>query len=266
MCGQKTAHLFARMIVFNTDLDNTIIYSYKHDIGPEKRGVEQYQGRTISYVTEKTYQLLNEVRKKVEIVPTTTRTIEQYKRIDLGVGAFRYALVCNGGVLLVDGIEDENWYQESLLLVEPSKADLLSGIAFLQQDENVNFEIRFIKDLFVFTKSSEPEKTVAFLREKLNRALVDVFHNGTKVYIVPVLLNKGRALERLQNRMGTECVIAAGDSEFDISMLEKADFAIAPEELPVNREEQITWVNEQEIFSEKVLETVNKIALCFRKG
>ena len=43
------------MIAFHTDLDNTLIYSYKHDIGPQKRNVELYQGREISYITEETY-------------------------------------------------------------------------------------------------------------------------------------------------------------------------------------------------------------------
>ena len=97
------------MIVFHTDLDNTIIYSYKHDIGADKRCVELYHDREISYITGETYRLLKQVRVKeqqVMIVPTTTRTIEQYQRIDLGIGTVSYALVCNGGVLLSDGRED----------------------------------------------------------------------------------------------------------------------------------------------------------------
>lgn len=35
------------------------------------------------------------------IIPTSTRTEEQYKRIELDIGIVPYALVCNGGVLLV---------------------------------------------------------------------------------------------------------------------------------------------------------------------
>ena len=79
------------MIVFHTDLDNTIIYSYKHDIGMRKRNVEFYQGREISYITEETYRLLQQVKNEMLIVPTTTRTLEQYQRIDLGIGQFPYA-------------------------------------------------------------------------------------------------------------------------------------------------------------------------------
>ncbi|MDE6056296.1 MAG: HAD family hydrolase, partial [Lachnospiraceae bacterium] len=81
------------MIIFHTDLDNTLIYSYKHNIGEKKRCVEIYQGREISFVTQETYrllQMLSERKGQVLIVPTTTRTIEQYQRIDLGVGTFPY--------------------------------------------------------------------------------------------------------------------------------------------------------------------------------
>ena len=39
------------MRIFFTDLDNTLIYSYKRDIGDAKRCVEVYQGREISFMT-----------------------------------------------------------------------------------------------------------------------------------------------------------------------------------------------------------------------
>ena len=52
------------MDILCTDLDQTLIYSYKHEIGKEKRCVELYQGREVSFLTEKTYQLLSELKKK----------------------------------------------------------------------------------------------------------------------------------------------------------------------------------------------------------
>lgn len=44
---------------------------------------------------------MKKVSEKMTIIPTSTRTEEQYKRIDLDIGIVPYALVCNGGVLLV---------------------------------------------------------------------------------------------------------------------------------------------------------------------
>ena len=76
------------MIVFHTDLDNTLIYSYRHDIGRDRRCVEVYQGREISFVTQETHRLLqklSERKEQVLIVPTTTRTAEQYARINLSL-------------------------------------------------------------------------------------------------------------------------------------------------------------------------------------
>ena len=123
------------MITLFSDLDNTIIYSYKHDIGAMKRSVEVYHGREISFITENTYRLLKDIKDKMLIIPTSTRTIEQYNRIQLGVGDFKYALVCNGGVLLVDGVRDENWYSDSLRSVSESKDELEFAMSLLYRDK-----------------------------------------------------------------------------------------------------------------------------------
>ena len=86
------------MQIVHTDLDNTLIYSYKHEIGGPKTCVEIYQGREISFMTETSHRLLGQLCSKpgVLVVPTTTRTLEQYQRINLGIGVPEYALVCNG--------------------------------------------------------------------------------------------------------------------------------------------------------------------------
>lgn len=250
------------MIIFNFDLDNTIIYSYKHDIGRQKRCVEIYQGREISFITEKTYDLLKLVAKQVLMVPTTTRTVEQYRRIDLGIGSFKYVLACNGGVLLVDGEEDTEWYLESLALAADSRREMEKAIAILETDENRIFELRFLKELFLFTKSSTPEKSVDFLKNELDLSLVDVFNNGTKVYVVPKNLNKGNGVKRLREKLHGETVIASGDSEFDVPMLEYADYAIAPEGLKCHKRDNgtLTGIAGRQLFSEKVLERVLEIS------
>ncbi len=246
------------MIIFNTDLDNTIIYSYKHDIGKNKICAEIYQEREISFITEKTAELLKAVNDAVVLVPTTTRTFEQYSRIDLGFGVPKYALVCNGGVLLVDGEEDEEWYGESFAMVKECQEQLTAAEKILEADENRSFEIRNIRKLFIFTKSSEPLLSVEILRSRLDGSKVDVFNNGVKVYVVPKNLSKGRAVNRLRKKLGAELVVSAGDSEFDISMLNSSDVAIAPAELAEIAELKNDTIvhNGDEIFSEFVLSRV----------
>lgn len=255
------------MIIFHTDLDNTIIYSYKHDIGENKRCVEIYQGREISFVSQDTYQLLEKVNDQVVVVPTTTRTIEQYQRIDLGVGEISYALVCNGGVLLVDGKEDEKWYQESMQLIKDSRGELYKALELLENEERRSFELRFIRELFVFTKCEEPDRVVEKLRAALDADMVDVFNNGIKVYVVPKALSKGNAVNRFRNYIEADYVVAAGDSEFDISMLEAADLGIAAPELAQNQcflhrnfQNEIKCLPAEKLFAEVVLETVLRLS------
>ncbi|MBD5543827.1 MAG: HAD hydrolase family protein [Lachnospiraceae bacterium] len=249
------------MIIFNADLDNTLIYSYKHDIGPAKRNVEIYQGREVSFITDKSYELLQKVKKEILIVPTSTRTIEQYERINLGIGNFKYALVCNGGVLLVDGVKDERWYQESLRLVSLSTAAINTALKLLEGDWRRKFELRLIENLFIFTKCNEPEKVVFDLKAQLNTDLVDVFNNGEKVYVIPSSLNKGAAIGRLRAMLKPDFVVAAGDSEFDISMVVRADRGFVPDgfKKKYGVDEEIHEVGSNSIFSEAVLEECIKI-------
>lgn len=250
------------MIVLHTDLDNTMIYSYKQDIGKYKRTVEIYQEREISFITEKTFELLNQVKEKMLIVPTSTRTIEQYKRIHLGVGLFPYALVCNGGILLTDGERDKEWYKDSLENIKESQKELDRARKFLEKDARRSFELRFIEELFIFTKCEEPTEVIKDLKEKLDISKVDVFHNGIKVYVVPKNLSKGNAIKRFKNYVEADMVIAAGDSEFDISMLLGADIGLAPCGFSKKFGMDMEWreASEGELFSEYVLRQCMKIA------
>jgi len=243
------------MKVFNTDLDNTLIYSYKHDIGMDKINVEIYQEREISFITDKTYKLLNKIKEKYLIVPTTTRTQEQYERINLGIGNIKYALVCNGGVLLVDGKRDENWILESYRLIECSREELEKATEILENENRRKFESRFIEQMFVFTKCNEPETVVEDIKKELDLNLVDVFNNGEKIYVVPKKLNKGTAIDRFRKYINAKMVIAAGDSEFDVPMVLMADYGIVPFGFRINyiNNEKLIEMSGKDIFSDELL-------------
>lgn len=246
------------MIVFNTDLDNTMIYSYKQDIGSDKRCVEIYENREVSFITNNTFELLKKVKEKILVVPTTTRTEQQYCRIDFGLGVPEYALVCNGGVLLVNGEEDIDWYNDSFALVEDCQQELKRAEELLENDENRSFEVRNIRKLFVFTKSDKPKETVKMLESQLDTNKLDVFFNGVKVYAVPKQLSKGKAIERFRRKLNISTVISAGDSEFDIPMLNSADIAIAPQGLKkfTGLKENIIFMGNDRVFSENILEYI----------
>ncbi len=242
------------MNVLCTDLDNTLIYSYKHDIGPNKRCVEIYQGREISYITEKTFGQLKRVREEYRIIPVSTRTEEQYNRINLGIGPIEYALVCNGGVLLENGERDSAWYNESLKIIEPSRDEVEMGISLLEVDNRRYFELRYIDQLFVFTKCSSPDDVISDLKKVLDLKKVNVFNNGEKVYIVPVELSKGRSIKRLREKINATNIFAAGDSEFDISMITEADIGFVPAEFEAAFGKIQNAITCKNIFSDYYLE------------
>ena len=267
LSGARSTQIGIKMIILNTDLDNTIIYSYKHNIGDKKRNVETYQGREISFITEESFELLHRVKEHCIIVPTTTRTREQYERINLGIGTIEYALVCNGGILLHNGEEDERWYKQTQEEIKDCKIEMIKAEQIMEQDINRNFEVRNIRELFLFTKSEKPEKSVGILKERLNLKKVDVYQNGVKVYVVPKNLNKGRAISRFKAKLKKEQgitpikLIAAGDSEFDISMLNTADIGFAPYELSLSLKSNshIKYMNAQENFTEQFLKNILNI-------
>lgn len=243
------------MKILCTDLDNTIIYSYKHDIGNEKMNVELYKEREISFISNHTFELLKKVKEEFLVIPTSTRTIEQYERINLKIGTFKYALVCNGSVLLVDGKKDKDWYEESLRLAKPSNLEVKKALEYLENDKRRTFELRYIEDLFVFTKCYKSETVVNELREYLDKNLVSVFNNKEKVYVLPTSLSKGKAIERLRKYLKAEFIIAAGDSEFDISMVEAADVGLVPYgfKSEFNIKSDIYEMGKEGLFSEQLL-------------
>ena len=99
------------------DLDNTIIFSHRHDIG-DKIPVEKLNGKNQSYMTIAGYVSL-QMKKRDEFIPLTTRRFDQYKRLSFFKDGRipHYAMIDNGGVLLIDGNEDISWKTESLDLI-----------------------------------------------------------------------------------------------------------------------------------------------------
>lgn len=223
------------MILFASDLDNTLIHSYKkaneNDICVETMQTD-IGIKNLSYMTPEAYGLFKNIysSKSIAFVPVTTRSLSQYQRIHLFNEAVpKYALTSNGGILLIDGKQDEEWYRQSKQLIKPALSELEKGTELLEHDKTRSFDVRFVDGMFIFTKSDNAEETCCILREKLNMELVSVHTNGSKVYIIPSLLNKMTAVKRLAEKYKFSKVICAGDSEFDIPMLKEADISFIPD-------------------------------------
>lgn len=246
---------------FCSDLDNTLIYSARRAIGSEKVCVEWYQGREASFMTRFSWEKLSCLLSSVNFVPVTTRTREQYGRIHFPKEP-EFALVCNGGVLLKQGAVDEDWYRESLIRVAPFSEEKERLRRFLEEDGNRMMEVRDIEGLFLFTKSECPELTAAGMRETLETPENWILAvNGSKVYALPKVLEKGAALVRFREKYGPDRTVAAGDSSFDRSLLAEADVAIAPEGLMSSERGKIggklVEVSSGEILSDRIWEWVD---------
>lgn len=250
-------------MIFASDLDNTLIYSHKRIKG-SCMCVEWKEEKELSYMTVNSYESLQEIEKKVLFIPLTTRSLEQYNRIQLLKGKHPpYALVSNGGILLQDGKVDKEWLEESKKMVEPCQEQLEKAFSFLEREKNRIFDIRNIDGLFLFTKSENTLEVVADLKKQLDLSKMDVVENYNKVYVLPKQLNKGLAIKRLRKKFSKQTIIAAGDSSFDIPMLQEADISIALEtscflETLSHEREIYYWNGQKTEYSDFVLQTVKK--------
>lgn len=247
------------MNIFLSDLDNTLVYSYKHNIGEDRVLVETKEGKELSFMTSKTHMLLEKIKDEMHFIPLTTRSLEQYRRICFSEKwSVEYALVANGGILLHNNKIDDVWYEKSLELIQNAQKQLELGMEILKNDKNIFFEMRKVDSLFVFTKSNDVVSTKNMLESNLDLSLVKVINNGKKIYILPEKLNKGTAVQRIRKLIKPEMIFVAGDSEFDIPMLREADFAIFPYTLKclLDSYKNGIMVEKDKIFSDEVLDYV----------
>lgn len=250
------------MKAFISDLDNTIIFSYKRDIGKDKVLVEKRLEKELSFMSNYSHSRLAILDRDYSFIPLTTRSLEQYRRINFFENKkIKIALVANGGILLEDDRIVDNWYKESLSLAKESLEELKKAKEILSKRDEVYFEIRLVDGLFIFTKSNKTEITLESLKEVLDLSLVDISNHGEKIYVFPKSINKGKSLERLRNFYKFTKIVVAGDSEMDIPMLERGDISIFPIKLEKNIKKNkgnYAIDTENRLFSDEVVDLVEK--------
>lgn len=209
-----------------SDLDGTLIFS------ASRRGVGDFvielkNDEPISCITARQAELFPRL---TNVIPVTTRSIEQYRRIEFAKFGFkpRYALCSNGGTLLVDGEVDEEWSRWSLGITAECAEELSRFRELMERDPRRSFEVRLVDGLFLFTKSSEPAETLNYLGQG---EMCESFFTGEKVYTVPKKLGKGAAVKRLAECLGLSEFAAAGDSLMDLTMLNAAKTAVFTENI-----------------------------------
>lgn len=211
-------------IVIACDLDNTLIHSYKY----KKDGdicIEWIDGEEQGFTDEKTFELLEEVRKNAEFVPVTTRSIEQFTRINWERDVCpEFAVTTNGAMLLKRGTKDSSWEDESKQLLENYRTELDDILAKLQE-EDCYVRCRKVDEMYVYVSCKDGVDVDRIVSYYSDKTKLNIAASGRKIYFLPPDFNKGSAIERLKACFKPEFIIAAGDSKIDIPMLEKADLA-----------------------------------------
>ena len=230
-------------MVFATDLDNTMIFSHKLIGGQEEavHCVEFYQGRPITYMTYTAIEKLKMLLQKMYVIPVTTRSIEQLNRVEIW-STTEYAIVNNGGTILHHGFPIIEWeqYMQKILTGYNLQAvyELFSGLPDLHSNPRV------IDNKFVYARSNNVEGCKQLILQKLNTKICQFSFQGSKIYAIPQGITKGVALRYLCDNI-LYCylpVIASGDSNLDISMLEYATQGIVPSDCSLVAFEENNWI------------------------
>lgn len=232
------------MTVIASDLDRTLIYSpaaldlaVPDADAPRLLCVEVYEGKPLSFMTETAAALLADLAGRAHFVPVTTRTREQYRRVQLPGPTPRYAICANGGHLLVDGEADAGWRARVDRELAAGSAPLAEVRAHLERAADPAWlrKLRTAEDLFAYLvveRAAVPEEWLKELGEWAEGRGWSVSAQGRKIYAVPRPLTKSAALAEVLRRVGGPAaggdVLAAGDSLLDTDLLLAADRAWRP--------------------------------------
>lgn len=148
-------------------------------------------------MTKKSIHLLNSINKKILFIPTTTRSVEQYKRISIFNNniPIKYAVVANGGIILRDEQIDLQWQKiissKMKSIISPKELIKLCGF-FLNSDYVKSY--RCCDELFLYAvlKSDYLDfNHFESLNELCAKKGYSVIKNNKKVYIILNLLING---------------------------------------------------------------------------
>jgi hypothetical protein len=219
-------------MIFASDLDRTLIYSSKfiNDSSNFKR-VEA--GDYPSYMTKRAAELLQTIARQITFIPSTTRTVEQYRRVNFICGLKpKYAVTSNGGNLLIDGHPDLEYKKA----VQRQLQDCLPAPDILKKFKQITLDSWLIKTkeadgLFYYCLVDRPKVPLQELAQFTDWAAAqnwEVSLQGRKLYLVPKVINKWAPIDRILDIIGKTKVYTAGDSLLDLPLLTATQNHLCP--------------------------------------
>lgn len=211
-------------IIAVCDIDNTLICSHRRKQADDVC-VEWFEGREQSFMPPDACRLWERVMETRTLIPLTTRSIVQYRRIRWHSGAEpEYALVTNGAILLRHGDIDETWRKETWEYIAPYYEEMRRLCSV-----DVGVKGRIVDGSYIFIPCADEASAHDCAAWFEGRTPLHTACSGRKVYLLPPDLHKGAALDRLRQRMPCRRLICAGDSAMDVPMLQRADLALVPD-------------------------------------
>ncbi|MEK4344752.1 HAD family hydrolase [Paenibacillus sp. FSL P4-0184] len=265
-------------MIYASDLDRTLIYSLGAIGVPENTPglipAEIIEGKTRSYISQQALNQLMDLNTRIIFIPVTTRTIQQYNRINLFQETVipDYAVTSNGGNILIGGVVDKEWRESIGRLVARHSAgaeEVRSYIKAVVREDWIISE-NYCDDLFysfMVYRDQLPLDEITNLSDRLYNLGWRVSLQGRKLYAVPAAVNKSDAILHLRRTVRSEPMVASGDSLLDKSLLESSDYAIAPCHGEIFAEQQsglvksrYPFTKESGVFAgDEILQYVNMI-------
>lgn len=202
--------------------------------------VEHLDGSPLSFMTAAAADRLRELAAAAAVLPTTTRTIEQFARIRLPGAPWPYAVTSNGGNILVDGVPDVRWRRGIEAAVRAGGAGLAEVQTALRAriDDSWVLKFREADGLFcylVVDLAATPPDFLAAWDTWCRERGWTASRQGRKIYTMPSAVCKSRAVAEVRARLvesgalaAAAPTLAAGDGALDAEMLAAADRAIRP--------------------------------------
>ncbi|MBH0778603.1 HAD family hydrolase [Nocardia bovistercoris] len=214
--------------------------------------VEHLEGAPLSFMTTAAALRMQSLTEPAAVVPTTTRTIKQFNRIQLPGAPWRYAITSNGGNILVDGVPDMRWRIDIDARVRAGGATLSEVSAELRArvDDSWASKFRIADHLFCYLVVKPKAVPEAFLAEWdgwCRERGWSASQQGRKIYTMPDAVCKSVAVAEVRRRLldtgelaEDAKTLAAGDGALDAEMLRAADSAIRPRHGEL---ELLNWTN-----------------------
>ncbi len=225
-------------ILLFIDLDDTLFQTRRKNsqgIIPATRTALTGKGSYMTQAQKLFFDLFNE-SKKVKIIPTTARDIEQYHNTLLSDSArIETAILYFSGMILEKGHEEKQWQQQIQRAYQQLDKSILQ--LFIEVKAIIAAHPQFILynvDDYYITVKAKPDCPIA-IRETIFSQLKTmeiegyfIHQNDRALSLLPQFLNKKFAVQYLIEKYQPSLTLGVGDSLTDLSFMTVCDFRIFP--------------------------------------